>query len=142
MNENKIKKKRKPKIKKRKLTFFEKVSRLLALSEEYSSLNPRPLESFAPNYSPRGTVIWECKNSTCEHPHIWSIAIRTRLNQGNNCPYCGHRKICPCNSFMNLIPALALEFDHEKNADLDPFTLSLHSSIPVAWKCPVTSCDK
>lgn len=76
---------------------------------------------------------WICSTSDCGH-HKWSSVIKTRT-RGGKCPYCTNNKCCPCKSFLNLDPHLAKKYDWDRNQDVNPYKISLFSSIKLWWKC-------
>jgi len=78
------------------------------------------------------SVWWKCK-----HGHSWKakVAARTRKNP-TGCPYCsGQLPITGVNDFATLNPELMLDWDFNKNADVDPTKITVHSGMYVDWKC-------
>lgn len=71
-------------------------------------------------------VWWKCPNSTCHHPHSYLASINGR-GKGRGCPYCAHRKVCPCNSLQGKYPKL-----DEKGAD----EVFPSGNGKVFWDCP------
>ena len=72
---------------------------------------------------------WICSNN-----HEWESPVRDRV-KGNNCPICGHRKVCKDTSLANVNPQLAKEWHPTKNK------LTSHEVLPksnrkVWWICP------
>jgi deoxycytidylate deaminase len=72
----------------------------------------------------------------CEKGHSWLAAISGR-SVGNGCPVCSGRKILAgYNDLATVNPALAGEWDYEKN-DLLPTQVTAHSNRKVWWKCKI-----
>lgn len=74
-------------------------------------------------------VWWKCKKG-----HEWQARITLRA-QGSGCPYCAGRLVCEDNSLKTLIPAVAAEWDHERNDEPGPGSVRPGSSRRVFWKC-------
>ena len=73
---------------------------------------------------------WKCRNG-----HEWDARIENR-GKGNGCPYCsGRRPIKGENDLQTLNPKLAGEWNHEKNRELKPEHVQVHSDKKVWWKC-------
>jgi hypothetical protein len=67
-------------------------------------------------------VWWKCKNG-----HSWECSVVARTRDGKDCPV--------CRSIGFLYPNLLKEWDHQRNALIDPFNLSWGSSAKVWWIC-------
>ena len=75
-------------------------------------------------------VWWKCSSG-----HSWESTIVNRV-KGNNCPYCGNRKILAgFNDFQTLYPEIAKEWAHDKNAVLKPSQFTPGSEKKVWWRC-------
>lgn len=75
------------------------------------------------------TVWWKC-----EHGHEWKATVYSRLNSG--CPVCGNKKVLEgYNDLASQYPAIALEWNHDKNGDLLPNNVTIGSNKNVWWKC-------
>ena len=75
-------------------------------------------------------VWWKCNKG-----HEW-IAIINHRNNGHSCPYCSNQKILKgYNDLGTLNPALAKEWNHERNGDLKPEDVTVGSNKKVWWKC-------
>ena len=75
-------------------------------------------------------VWWHCENG-----HTWLSEIRVRAN-GSLCPYCTKRMIwVESNDLLTLNPALASEWDNEKNGKLKPSDVLEGSNKYAWWKC-------
>ncbi len=70
----------------------------------------------------------------CSKGHSWKASVNRR-RKGAGCPYCANMKAIPGeNDFETLYPALAAEWDYEKN-DITPNTVSAKSAQKYWWKC-------
>ena len=75
-------------------------------------------------------VWWKCRNG-----HEWQATIDGR-NRGNGCPYCSSRKISVgYNDLQTVNPAIANEWNYEKNGDLKPEMFTANSHKKVWWLC-------
>ena len=73
---------------------------------------------------------------TCPNGHSWQAMVYTR-SEGAGCPYCTGRKASPeQNSLAKQFPALAVEWDDEKNAPLTPRDVTTGSHKLIWWRCP------
>lgn len=73
---------------------------------------------------------------TCPNGHSWQAMVYTR-SEGTGCPYCTGRKASPeQNSLTKQFPALAAEWDDEKNAPLTPQDVTPGSHKLIWWRCP------
>lgn len=73
---------------------------------------------------------------TCPNGHSWQAMVYTR-SEGAGCPYCTGRKASPKqNSLAKQFPALAAEWDDEKNAPLTPRDVTTGSHKLIWWRCP------
>ena len=73
---------------------------------------------------------WNCPNG-----HSWQAAVYARA-AGSGCPYCTGRKALRGENTLSVrFPALAGEWDSEKNAPLTPEDVMPGSHRPVWWKC-------
>ena len=93
--------------------------------EKNGNLKP---EHFAANSHKK--VWWKCPKG-----HEWQATIKDR-NNGNGCPYCSSKIVL--NGFNDLQtnnPALAKEWNYEKNNGLTPSDVTPNSSKKVWWKC-------
>ena len=89
--------------------------------------NLRP-ENMRPN---SGKKIWW----KCAQGHEWQQTVDTRSN-GVGCPYCSNHKLLKgYNDLATTNPALAAEWNYEKNSNLTPEDLIAGSEQKVWWKC-------
>jgi DNA-directed RNA polymerase subunit RPC12/RpoP len=76
-------------------------------------------------------VWWRCQN--CKHS--WKAKIYSRT-EGRGCPKCGRKRVKPgINDLATLSPALADEWDDEKNFPLRPSDVTCGSNKYVWWRC-------
>ena len=61
-------------------------------------------------------IFWLCTKCPARQEHSWSAApdSRTARNQ-SGCPMCAGRVACRCNSLQALFPAIAAEWDYDRN---------------------------
>ncbi len=103
------------------------VSHLLAEwdSEKNGSLTPKDVRTVA--YI---KVWWKCSRG-----HSWQALVANRVKAGVGCPYCGNKQVLAgFNDFASRFPAIAAEWDTEKNQCL-PDTVSAMSNRRVWWRC-------
>lgn len=75
-------------------------------------------------------VWWKCSKG-----HSWEATIINRT-KGNNCPYCGNRKVfAGFNDLQTLYPGIAKDWAYEKNAPLQPSQFTSGSEKKVWWCC-------
>ena len=73
----------------------------------------------------------------CPDGHSWQAAVRNRAN-GNGCPYCsGQAVLAGYNDLATKKPAIAAEWDYEKNGMLTPKMVTVSSGLIVWWRCPL-----
>ena len=93
--------------------------------EKNGNLKP---EHFASNSNKK--VWWKC-----EKGHEWEASIYSR-NKGHGCPYCSNIKVLKgYNDLQTINPALAKEWNYEKNKELTPSDVMSNSGKRVWWKC-------
>ena len=93
-------------------------------------------------------VWWLCQSDRsrpegCEREHAWKASVNSRCRKGHisGCSFCAGNRVCPCNSFAALHPALLLHWDcsnaNSTGEPLDPFELGACSTKKVWWwhKC-------
>lgn len=74
----------------------------------------------------------------CPKGHEYEKPPYKRVERGEGCPYCsGHGVLAGYNDLATVNPTLASEWDHEKNGDLLPSMVTLHSNKWAWWKCKV-----
>jgi hypothetical protein len=98
------------------------------LAAEWDITKNRKLPSQVTPFSTK-KVWWLCENG-----HSWLAAISGR-SVGNGCPVCSGRKVLiGYNDLKTVNPALADEWDYEKNGLL-PTQVTAHSNQKFWWKC-------
>ena len=114
------------------------------VSEGYNDLrtiNPNLAKEW--NYEKNGILKPECFTANsgqkvwwrCSKGHEWQAAIGDR-SQGHTCPYCAGKKVLKgYNDLQTVSPALADEWNYEKNKGLTPTDVMPYSNIKVWWKC-------
>ena len=76
-------------------------------------------------------VWWRC----AAHGHSWMASVNNRAN-GTQCPICsGHQVLAGFNDLETQNPALAGEWDTEKNAPLTPRDVTPYAKNRVWWRC-------
>ena len=98
------------------------------VSEWVTELNtPHQPEDFLPGSEKQ--IWWRCKNG-----HLWQASIANRT-KGNNCPYCGNKKVLSgFNDLASIHPELMAEWDYDKNT-FSPESILAGSNKKVWWKC-------
>ncbi len=73
---------------------------------------------------------WKCKEG-----HSWEAAINTRA-KGSGCPFCCNKYVLPgYNDLFSTQPALAKEWDYEKNVGISPDSVLAGGAQKIWWKC-------
>lgn len=73
---------------------------------------------------------WQCSNG-----HSFEKVIRARA-KGSGCPYCGNKKIIQgFNDLATVSPALAMEWNYERNIAITPYEVGEGSKRKVWWVC-------
>lgn len=81
-------------------------------------------------------VKWKCP--TCKGEWVVSINSRTRGGRVHGCPFCLNEKVLTgFNDLKTLNPAIASEWNYEKNGELRPELILNKSAAKVWWKCSV-----
>lgn len=71
----------------------------------------------------------------CDAGHSWQAQVRSR-SDGSKCPYCTGRVLwVGRNDLATVNPALAAQWDMEKNGELKPTEVLAGSGKYVWWKC-------
>ena len=71
----------------------------------------------------------------CAMGHEWRTTPQKRYSRGDGCPYCSGRKACAQNSLACLAPAVAGQWDYERNGSLTPEMVTSGSGKRVWWIC-------
>lgn len=105
-------------------------SRFRPLLDEWDAARNLPLTPQSVTHGSHAQVWWRCAQG-----HSWRAAVFTRTG-GAGCPYCAGRRVQPgFNDLATLYPALAEQWDREKNAPLDPSRVSAGSPKAAWWRC-------
>ena len=76
---------------------------------------------------------WKCKKG-----HSFRATITSRTTGKHGCPYCANQKVLTgINDLATINPALAEEWDYEKNYPLKPSDIFAHTGKSYWWKCLV-----
>lgn len=71
----------------------------------------------------------------CERGHSWQTAVYHR-KAGHGCPFCTAAKVrSGVNDLGTVNPALAREWDYDRNEGLSPSDVTQYSQMSVWWKC-------
>ena len=115
-------------MKGRKIFAFERPDLLKEWDYKKNSLVCAP---DAISYKSNKKVWWKCAKG-----HSFEQTVDKRVSRNYNCPYCSNKRILPgFNDLKTLGPLLMEEWNEEKNTNLDPTTISLHSNKYAWWKC-------
>ncbi|MBE7057177.1 MAG: hypothetical protein E7388_07065 [Ruminococcaceae bacterium] len=72
---------------------------------------------------------------TCSKGHEWQATIGSR-HKGSGCPYCSGRKTLKgYNDLQSINPAVAKEWNYERNGNFKPEHFTASSNKKVWWKC-------
>lgn len=75
-------------------------------------------------------VWWKCRSCG----HVWKARINNRAN-GCGCPVCQHHMVSDSNNLYAVNPALASEWDYERNFPMTPDKVAVSSNVSYWWKC-------
>lgn len=79
------------------------------------------------------TYWWKCGNNHPSFPQ----SVEHRVNRKTVCPYCSGRKVIAGKTDLEtLYPEIASEWDYEKNAGVNPDSISAYSYNSYYWICP------
>lgn len=81
-------------------------------------------------YGSDSKVYWKCSNN---HSFVSKIRKRTILNY--KCPYCNNKNRTIKNTLYDFNPSYLLEWDYEKNNEINPKSVSYASTKKVWWIC-------
>lgn len=86
---------------------------------------------FSEMTSSSGRKVWWI----CEQGHEWEARIADRTNN-HGCPYCAGRKVLSgINDLQTLFPAIAGEWNYQRNPGLSPKCVTAKSHKKVWWIC-------
>ncbi|MDD5902392.1 MAG: zinc-ribbon domain-containing protein [Oscillospiraceae bacterium] len=107
---------------------LQTVNPSLAKEWNYEKNNGLTPAEVSPN---SGKKVWW----KCDKGHEWQATINSR-NSGCECPYCSGRLVIKGeNDLQSVNPALAKEWNYEKNMGLTPVDVKPNSDKKVWWKC-------
>ncbi len=78
-------------------------------------------------------VGWKCPHGP---DHRWRAKPNNRTH-GAGCPFCANKRLSVTNSLATLFPALAKEWDPERNGHVTPADVVAMSTRVVHWRCGV-----
>ena len=91
-------------------------------------------------------VWWLCFETNCvfQCQHSFVATINHRALKDTGCPFCAKpaQKNCKHNSLAYLRPELMKEWDFEKNADIDVYSVTPGSHKKVGWVCRTPTCEQ
>lgn len=99
------------------------------LAHEWHPRRNRPFSPHTVSLGSNRQVWWRC-----ERGHLWQARIQWRV-KGTGCPYCSGRRVTPTRSLAACRPKWLVEWDEERNVDLNPKEVTVSSSVPVWWRC-------
>jgi hypothetical protein len=99
------------------------------LSSEWNYARNAPLKPDNFSYGSTRVVWWICPIG---HEYDMRIAHRT---DGINCPICAGRRVSEDRNFAVSYPALARQWNYEKNGKISPEDISHGSGKRIWWKC-------
>ncbi len=100
------------------------------LANEWNYENNGDLKPDIVTVNSNKRVWWKCSKG-----HEWQAVVSSR-NNGSGCPYCLGKKILRgYNDLQTTNPALANEWNYEKNNGLLPMDIMPNSDKKVWWKC-------
>lgn len=103
------------------------------LAEEWDAERNGALSPFDVVAGSDRRVWWRCENG-----HGWRATISSRACGGTGCPYCsGKRTITGENDFATQYPAIAAEWDADRNGELTPDQFAPNSNRKAFWRCPL-----
>ena len=107
---------------------LQTVNPILAIEWNHEKNNGLTPADVSPNSNKK--VWWKCSKG-----HEWQAIIQGR-NKGAGCPYCsGRYAIKGVNDLQTVNPALAKEWNYEKNNGLTPADVLSNSDKKVWWIC-------
>ncbi len=100
------------------------------LAEEWNYEKNKGLTPWDMSPGSNKKVWWKCKKG-----HEWQATINNR-NKGRGCPYCAGKKVLKgFNDLQTVNPALAKQWNYEKNNGLTPADVMPNSNEKIWWKC-------
>ena len=110
--------------------FNDLASRYPALAKQWDERKNAPLTPSAISAGSQKPVWWRCDKG-----HSWRAMVRSRVS-GCGCPICaGKLVVAGENDLASQFPALAKEWDAEKNGSLTPSQVTAGTGRKVWWRC-------
>jgi len=78
-------------------------------------------------------VWWRC---TRDPAHVWQAPVDRRVSRVTGCPFCTGTRVTAQTSLAAACPAVAAEWDFERNGDRTPATVAAGSKAAAWWSCP------
>ena len=100
-----------------------------SLSKEWHHKNKKTPFEYAPGSGKK--VWWQCAE---DQNHEWQAVVGNR-NRGGGCPFCLNKKVSATNSLAVHNPELLLEWDYDKNQEIDPENIVFGTHKKVWWQC-------
>ncbi len=88
--------------------------------------------------TPREVAVGHAKKVwwRCEKGHSWAAPVKTRTGRNMGCPICSNYRVLPgYNDLATRNPAVAAQWDGEKNGGLTPRDVVAETVRTVWWKC-------
>ena len=83
------------------------------------------------SYGSKTKAWWRCKKG-----HEWLAQINSRVVDGNDCPYCGHRIVSTGETDLAILyPEVLEEWAWDKNGSLKPDQVTALSNKKAWWRC-------
>ena len=88
-------------------------------------------DPYETTYGSIQNIWWKCKLG-----HSWQTTPNSRTSGHTGCPYCSGRRILPgFNDIATRNPAIAAEWNYERNGALKPTMVTTHSNKSAWWTC-------
>jgi len=105
------------------------------LAAEWDTERNSPADPAAVAARSHSAVWWRCAAG-----HCWRARIGDRTTRGSGCPTCQDRTVTERSALAATAPALAAEWDIEKNGQLTAWSVRPFSNQHVWWRCPSGHC--
>ncbi len=89
-------------------------------------------------YGSNKKVWWLCQKTCLQGcPHEWEASIVNRCLHNSGCPFCSNHKVsCDHVTIQYTHPAVASQWNYEKNKEFLPTNVMNGSGIKAWWRCP------
>ena len=74
---------------------------------------------------------WKCPK---KESHFYQASPNNRT-RGKGCPFCSGKSVNDSNNLLSLRPDLILEWNYDKNIEINPKDITIGSQKTVWWKC-------